>query len=555
MAADYIIVGGGLVGCTLASRLSQGDPSLKILLIEAGPDPTGNPLITTPLGAFGLHNSELDWAYMTAPQHHVNDRRFYNAAGKTLSGGSILNYGAWRRGDATDYDEWARVVKDSRWSYEGILPFLKKTEHHYDEHADPHRYGFDGPMFTASVSASDPKRHYPLREPLQAAWAELGIKLSSDANPGSSIGLHEHVENWRDGKRQPAGPTYGLVGVQVMTNQLVRRITFDQRGDGKEVASGIQLADGRHFSATKEVIISTGTIRTPQVLLLSGIGPAGELSKHGIPQLVESAGVGQNLFDHFCLFQFWKLRHPEAGLSLGSPLWEDPAYLKGLPCDWEIRESAKDDLVKTALISDGEEVSDQHPLLYPPRCHTESSVLYAPAGAAILGLDLPMDGSYITTTVMLTLPTSRGTITLKSANPEDHPIINPNCYATHTDRDRLRAGIRRMMQLVHETSGGHEIFESEAPPSACPPLNFQSTDEQIDERVRRAGLTYFHAAGSAAMGKVVDSDLRVYGVEGLRVADASVLPVPISAGPQATLYAVAEQAATLILQSLQRELP
>ena len=532
MAADYIIVGGGLVGCTLASRLSQGDPSLKILLIEAGPDPTGNPLKTTPSGIFSLLNSELDWAYTTAPQRHLHDRRFYTSAGKALSGGSILNYGAWRRGDPTDYDEWAKVVNDSRWSYQGFLPFLKKVEHHYDEQADARYHGFDGPMFITSVSASDPKRQYPLREPLRAAWAELGVKLNSDADSSFSLGIHEHVENWWNGIRQPAGPTYGLSGVQVMTNQLVRQITFEQRSDGKKVASGVQLADGQHFFATKEVIISAGTIRTPQVLLLSGIGPAGELAKHGILQLVDAPGVGQNLFDHLSLFQFWKLRHPEVGLSLGSPLWKEPAYFKGLPCDWESRESVQDSS------------------LHSSRCHTESSVLYAPVRAALLGMDPPMDGSYVGTRVMLTLPTSRGTITLESANAEDSPIISPNFYATQADQDRLRAGIRRMMQLVYETSGGQEIFESEATPSGCPPLNFQSTNEEIDDRVRRAGLTFCHAAGSAAMGQVVDSDLRVYGVENLRIADASVLPVPISAGPQATLYALAEQAASLILQSL-----
>ena len=553
MEADYIIVGGGLVGCALASRLSQGDSSLKILLIEAGPDPTGNPFVTTPLGAFRLHNSELDWAYVTVPQHHVKERRLYNAAGKALSGGSIFNYGAWSVGDSTDYDEWARVVQDSRWSYDGFLPFLKRVEHYYDEQADAHQHGFDGPMFTTSISASDPKRRYPLREPVRAAWAELGAKLNLDANTGSSIRINEVVENWRDGQRQPSGPTYGLSGVQVINNTLVHRVTFEHLDDGKQVASGVQLVDGRRVSATKEVIICAGTIRTPQVLMLSGIGPANELSKHGVHQLVDAPEVGRNLFDHFSLFQFWKLRHPEEGLSLGTPLWTDPAYFKGMPCDWAIRESLANDLLKTALKADGEEVSDQHSLLRPSRYHTESSVLYAPGGAALLGMDLPMDGSYVATSVMLTLPTSRGSITLESASPEEYPIIDPNYYATQTDRAVLRAGVRRTLQLVHETSGGQDIFESEAPPPGCSPLNSRSTDDEIDDRVRRAGLTYFHAAGSAAMGKVVDTDLRVYGTERLRVADASVLPVPVSAGLQPTLYGIAERTAELILQTLRGE--
>ena len=172
---DYIVVGGGISGCTVASRLHQSSSSPSVTLIEAGPVPTDNPMVSTVMGAFGLHNSDLDWAYMTTPQPHLNNRVCYSAAGKVLSGGSILNYGGWSRGDAADYDQWATAVKDDRWSYEGLLPFFKRTETFFDKSVGSSQRGFDGPIKIHTVSGSDPDRQYPLRELVRAAWAELGV--------------------------------------------------------------------------------------------------------------------------------------------------------------------------------------------------------------------------------------------------------------------------------------------------------------------------------------------------------------------------------------------
>ncbi len=193
--ADYIVVGGGLTGCVVASRLKQGDESLNIMLIEAGPDSSGDSRVKTPMAGFALSYSELDWADQTVPQPHTYNRSFYSTAGKTLGGGSVLNYGGWSRGDATDYDEWARAVRDSRWSYQGLLPFFKKSEHYYDPNADPDQHSFGGPMHYISVAASDPERQYPLREPLRAVWSELGLQYNPDTNGGSLAGISELEEN------------------------------------------------------------------------------------------------------------------------------------------------------------------------------------------------------------------------------------------------------------------------------------------------------------------------------------------------------------------------
>jgi choline dehydrogenase-like flavoprotein len=260
---------------------------------------------------------------------HTENRIHYIAAGRALGGGSTLNYGDWARGDASDYDDWARVVGDSRWSYKSLLPFFKKSEYPFDSVANPEQRGLDGPVQFASITASDPQRWYPLREIIYAAWAELGVKHNPDTNSGCLSGISEIEENWKNGLRQPSYKTYGFGGVQVLTNTMVHRVLIKTSSDGQDVASGVQLVDGRQIAARKEVIVCAGIYRTPQLLKLSGIGPASELAEHGIPLIKDNPQVGQNLFEHFALFLFWKLREP---LALGgSPIWSSPAFAKKMP--------------------------------------------------------------------------------------------------------------------------------------------------------------------------------------------------------------------------------
>ncbi|KAL1966803.1 hypothetical protein VTN77DRAFT_3768 [Rasamsonia byssochlamydoides] len=234
---------------------------------------------------------------------------------------------------------------------------------------------------------------------------------------------------------------------------------------------------------------------------------------------------------------------------MGSPGFANPAYLKGLPCDWIVNQAVPAETLEKAIAADEANPAtkstgvDFRALLAPGRSHVESIVMYGPLGAP----GVPMDGTYVATSVMLQLPTSRGSISIKSASPSDPPSIDPNYYATETDRTILIHATRRNLQALLETEAGKEYFEMEVAPPGLPALTSQSSDADIDARIRTTGIAHFHSAGSAAMGKVVGTDLRVYGVDGLRVVDASVLPVPISGHPQATLYAVAEQAADLIL--------
>ena len=538
--ADYILIGGGLTGCAVASRLKESNPSLDVLIIEAGKDPSDNPNTISPMGGFALAGSELDWAYQTVPQANTDYRKHTLVAGKTLGGGSILNYGGWARGDASDYDCWAKTVGDPRWSYHGLLPYMRKTEKFYNIKADREQHGFDGQIKVTSVLESDPKRRYPLCEPVKNAWIELGVKFNDNPCSGNLAGISEFLENWDNGIRQPAQLAYSLKGVQILTDAMVHRVLFSKNDTGDPAASEVLLADGRKFKARKEIIITAGSYRTPQILMLSGVGPAETLSKYGIPVVRENSAVGQNLFDHFALYQVWKLRNPEKGLALGSPLLTDPAFFKGLPSDWNVNEAVPLDKLKEALREDG---AVDESLADPGRSHIETLVVYTAMAPGV-----PVDGTFITTSVMLLLPSSRGSISITSSSPTDPPAIDSNYYSTQTDRVSLIHGVRRVTQALTETSAGKGFIECEVPPPGMQPIEADSADGGIDARIRAAGIAHFHPTGGAAMGRVVDTNLKVIGVRGLRIADSSVLPVPLGGHPQATLYALAEQAAEIIIQ-------
>jgi choline dehydrogenase-like flavoprotein len=324
----------------------------------------------------------------------------------------------------------------------------------------------------------------------------------------------------------------------------VKRVVVENKG-GVKTAAGVELADGRVIGAGKEVIVSAGAYRTPQVLLLSGIGPADELARVGIPLTLDAPEVGKNFFDHMNCFSWWKLKHPEEGSSLGSPLMTDPAFFIGLPSDWVVTEHAPDAEMRNALEADGD-AADQYGLLDPARGHTETLVCYSPGGASLAGVEVPFDGTYISVVLMGMVPTSRGSVTISSKDPKDQPVIDPNFYATEADRVAVRAAFRQVMRFFQDTPEGKDMVEEELPPAEFSKLTATSTDEEFDARVKRVGSTIFHPGGTAAMGKVVDTELKVKGIERLRVVDASVLPIPLCAHYQVPVYAIAEKAADLI---------
>lgn len=325
--------------------------------------------------------------------------------------------GGWTRGAAVDYDEWARLVGDERYSYRGQLPWFKKAEHWFDE-TNPEQHGKDGPIHVASAGSTG--RTFPLSGDAAAAWEEQGVhKLpGADQNAGNNLGRAYICEARRDGKRQWSASLYPLEGVEVRLRTLVNRVLTEEIG-GEITATGVELSDGSVLSA-KNTILSAGTFRSPQLLQLSGVGAAAHLKEVGIKPLVDLPEVGRGLTDHLSFFQHWRLKDPSAGYTLGSPnpVFAEPQYSHGVPMDWIVCTSVPEDGLIDAIRKDeGREPDKSHPLLAKTRTFLENIVLYAKVPFP----GVPMDAEHMTTAVVGFLPTSRGYVSLKSAKAEDHP--------------------------------------------------------------------------------------------------------------------------------------
>lgn len=354
-------------------------------------------------------------------------------------------------------------------------------------------------------------------------------------NNGAPNGLAQLVESWHEGSRQHAAICYDLSGVHVKTDTVVQRVLFE----GKR-AIGVELLDGERLTAFKEVIISCGALRTPQLLMLSGIGIKSELSKQNIPQVAELP-VGQNLHDHGSINMVWKLKNHEKGYAFGSPAFNKPEYANGNPMDWMLSAAVPDQDLYKAARADGTQFKPVS------RTDFEITVMYAVTAAAPVEM-APMDGSHITTGILCLSPTSRGTVTLASNKATDNAVVDPRYFTTEHDRAVMRAGMRLTVQVMKSTALG-DYIESETPPPGMAEISSASSDEELDKRVEALSWSWYHPAGTASMGQVVDTKCRVYGVEGLRVVDASIIPVSITAHLQAPVYAIAESAAELIAQA------
>lgn len=332
---------------------------------------------------------------------------------------SDTRIGGWTRGSAADYEEWARLVGDERYSYKGQLPYFKKVETWFDDR-NPEHHGHDGPINV--VSAGSAKRVFPLSDRAASAWEELGVPAlpELDQNAGDNLGRAYICEARRDGKRQWAADLYSLEGVEVRLSTFVSKIVLAKNDGGAVVATGVNLSDGT-FVAAKNVVSSAGTFRTPQLLQLSGIGSREELEKVGVEPVVDLPEVGKGLTDHMSFFQHWRVRDPSAGYTLGSPneMFAQPQYAQGVPMDYIITTTVPEEGLKKAIEKDEGSTPDpaKHSLLKNARSFLENIVLYAKVPFP----GVPMDAEHITSAVVSFLPTSRGSVSLKSANPEDQP--------------------------------------------------------------------------------------------------------------------------------------
>ncbi|PIG82391.1 hypothetical protein AARAC_007940 [Aspergillus arachidicola] len=521
---DYIIVGGGLAGSVVANRLYNADNSLHILLVEAGVDASDNTLIPYANNTAFLIGCDLDWKFVTTPQQNLEGRKIGNPAGKCLGGGTAINSCGWVRGDRSDYDRWAEIVGDEGYSYDAMLPYFIATERYIGASEADGQHGSEAQAWNQNHVSALP---------------EL------DGNRGNPQGRAELAEDRRDGLRQLASAAYPLDGVQVMTNTLVKRIITTSE-DGALKAIGIETASGEKYHG-REIIVCAGAYRTPQLLMLSGIGPRETLAKHDIPAVVDSPDVGQNLYDHLELAQYWKLKDPSKGYALGSNnrLFAKAEFGLGVPVDWVVTTSIPKEGLEEAIAADeGCPLSADHPLLKTERSFLEYIVLYA-AGSASDPV-VPVDGTHICMTIIDLLPTSKGHVTINSTDPADPPVIDPNYLSTEVDRYAWRTGLRTAARLFLGTDSGKSFIDRETPPDGFEPISLNSSDEYLDARARHGAFSTYHPMGTCSMGKVVDNKFRVHGISNLRVVDASVIPTPIAGHIQAALYAMAVKAADVI---------
>lgn len=336
-----------------------------------------------------------------------------------------------------------------------------------------------------------------------------------------------------------------------MTNTTVSRIILSDTHQGK-TAVGIELADKsqRILKAGGEVIVCAGVFGSPKVLMLSGIGDKSQLQEDNTPLQVDLPWVGKNLADHLGSMRYWKLRQPEKELAHGSPRFEDPVYQKGSPADWLVTATVPSQGLKAALDKDeGTPISDDHPSIKSPRSHIEIDIMYTVTRPEGCDFSVPVDGSAIMTYFFHCLPTSRGSVRLSSSDPSAAPIIDPNHYATEADRFVFRHAWRMQAQLMQQTPEGRDLVVHEIRPDGDRSRGWNESDAEVDERIKVGAVTMSQASGTCSMGKVVDGECKVYGVSGvsgLRVADASVIPLPLSAHLLTPLLALGEQLAEMI---------
>jgi choline dehydrogenase len=530
---DYLIVGGGSAGCVLANRLSA-DPNNQVCLLEAGP-PDKSPLILMPGGVIALLRSKLyNWQFWTTPQQHLDGRPRYCPRGKTLGGSSSINAQVYIRGAAWDYDHWASLG-NTGWSYREVLPHFKACENH--ERGDDEFHGVGGPL-----NVMLPEKN-PLSHAFVAAAQQAGYQVNPDFNGAGQEGVGPYEVMQKGGQRCSNARAF-LRGVEsrpnltVLTNTQVTRILFE----GKQ-AVGVRYHDQGRFVdliARREVVVAAGAIGSPHLLMLSGIGPKRELEPHGIPLLHELPGVGQNLQDHLDILVSVR---EKTRLSMS---FHPASFFRSLVELFKYFFRKKGQFSSNVAEAGGFFKSQPDEPLPDLQMH------FVPLPNAYHALELGRLFKYAYTVMICHLrPRSRGSVGLASADPLAPPRIDPNYGAEPGDLDKLVAGIRKAREILAQPAFAPHRGEELEPGAE------KQGDEALRAWVKGNAETVYHHVGTCKMGvdamAVVDPRLRVHGVTGLRVVDASIMPTLVGGNTNAPTTMIGEKAAAMILEDAVRQ--
>jgi len=527
---DYVVVGAGSAGCVLANRLSA-DPGTSVLLLEAGGKDNWI-WIHIPVGyLYLIGNPRADWCYRTEPEPGLNGRSILYPRGKVLGGSSSINAMLYLRGQARDYDEWAQLTGSSGWSWQNVLPVFMGVEDHWRGADEKHGQGGEW-----RVEAN--RLRWDVIEAFRDAAVESGIPRTEDFNRGDNEGVSRFEVNQKSGVRWNASkaflrPAMRRPNLTVVTGALVKKL----RLQGRRV-TGVEFFQGREevfAEARRETILSAGAIGSPQILQLSGIGPGALLQRHGIP-VVHDLPVGENLQDHLQLRMAFKVKSAETLNTILSSWWGKAKIA-----------------LEYALFRTG-------PMTMPPSqmgafaksnpSHATPNVEYhvQPLSLDKFG-DPPHRFPAFTASICNLRPTSRGHLRITSRDPRAYPAIQCNYLSTPEDRTVAVESIRLTRRIVTES----EALKPFEPEEFVPGPQYQ-TDEELVKAAGDIGTTIFHPVGTCKMGRtedpsaVVDPQLRVRGIEGLRVIDASIMPTITSGNTNSPTIMIAERGASLVLQ-------
>jgi choline dehydrogenase len=527
---DYVIVGAGTAGCVLANRLSA-DPSIRVLLLEAGGRDI-NPWIHVPVGYFKtMHNPKTDWCYKTEPDPGLSGRSLDWPRGKVLGGSSSINGLLYIRGQAEDYDHW-RQLGNSGWAFDDVLPYFVRAEDQ-ERGADDY-HGVGGP-----VAVSNMRVRRKVCDAFIAACEELGIPRNDDFNGARQEGAGYFQLTSRKGFRCSTAVAYlrsakRRPNLKVVTHALTEHVTVDDRK-----ATGVcYFAGGQSLEAkaTREIILSAGAIGSPQILMLSGIGPGAELQELGIPVRQDLTGVGRNLQDHLQIRAVYKCTE----LTLNDEV--NNFFLK-------MRIGLEYILFRTGPMSMAASLVCAFAKTRKEVATPDIQFHFQPLSA-----DKPGEGlhpySAFTASVCQLRPESRGSIKLKSSDPFAYPAIHPNYLASRTDQETVVAGMK-LTRKLSRTSAMAPYVEGELLPGPG-----VITDDELLDSARVLAQTIYHPVGTCKMGNddkaVVDERLRVRGIDSLRVADASIMPTITSGNTNAPAIMIGEKASDLILEDAKR---